>query len=77
MDIWPLSYLRSDLGAKRKNTGLFKFDKDSENQRALELCDPHIFPIQKKNTLRYILAFCLAQIGRFGDYIKFDANTMT
>src|ERR1700744_53547 len=31
----------------------------------------------KDNIFRYILAFCLVQISRFGDCIKFDANTMT
>src|ERR1700744_1708881 len=31
----------------------------------------------KDNIFRYIIAFCLVQIGRFGDCIKFDANTMT
>src|ERR1700761_9207522 len=35
----------------------------------------HFHP--KDNIFRYILAFCLVQIGRFGDCIKFDANTMT
>jgi hypothetical protein len=50
MDILPLSYLRSDLGAKIKNTGLFKFDKDSENRRALELFNT----FEKKTTLMSI-----------------------